>query len=140
MRPAPGDIVYAFKRTKPPSRRRTGFRMGIRWPVLRVTPWSVTDGDGNDWICVLPVRHGVWETRLNPHKTRWIPLDDVGEYKESLRPEVLEVVSVILNGEDPRYPWIEPVPDENGPTTPPRPEEDYPTIGEAVEGRQRPRP
>lgn len=70
MRPAPGDIVYAYRKTKPPSRRLFSIRLGLQHPVLRLNPLSVTDEHGNDWIEVLPVPHGVLDT-LDTGKPPW---------------------------------------------------------------------
>ncbi|MFF2778144.1 hypothetical protein ACFVU3_24900 [Streptomyces sp. NPDC058052] len=103
MRPVPGDIVYAYRRPKPPSRRRFSLRLGLQHPVLRLRPLSLTDEHGHDWIEVLPVPHGVLDTRLDPDAVVLIPVLDVASHKETLPPEALAVVLDVL--EDGRPPW-----------------------------------
>ncbi|RKR91220.1 hypothetical protein BDK92_5613 [Micromonospora pisi] len=129
MRPAPGDIVYAYRKPKPPSRRRFSFRFGLQHPVLRLTPWSHRDGDGNDWISVLPVPYGVLETRLNPHNVVLIPVVDCVSYKEAVPSDTLDVICRVLDGEHPRYPWIRP--DTDGEEQ--RTDNAYPTVREALQ-------
>lgn len=128
MRPAPGDIVYAFRKTKPPSRRRFSFRFGIQYPVLRLTPWSYDDNDGNDWIAVLPVPYGLLKTRLNPHNVVMIPVVDCTSYKTAIPAATLDVICRVLNGEHPRYPWIGTDIDGNEQ----RAANAYPTVREAL--------
>lgn len=130
MYPMPGDVVYAYVKTKPPSRRWLSMRFGLQRPVLRVTARVSTDVDGNDWICVLPVPYGVLRARLNPDDVKWIPAADATAYKETVAEEIMEVVHRVLHGHDPRYPWIRLETDEAH--SEPRPDEDYPTVEEAL--------
>jgi hypothetical protein len=127
MRPAPGDIVYAYRKTKPPSRRRFSFRFGVQQPVLRLESWSYTDGDGNDWISVLPVPYGILETRLDPRSVVLIPVADCVSHKESAPTATLEVICRVLRGGHPHYQWIRP--DGDGEE---RPSDDYPTVEDAL--------
>jgi hypothetical protein len=128
MRPAPGDIVYAYRKTKPPSRRRFSIRFGVQHPVLRLSPLSFTDDDGNDWIAVLPVPYGVLEARLNPSNVVLIPVDDCVSHKESIPDPVLRVICSVLDGEHPRYDWI--MQDIESETQ--RADDAYPTVQEAL--------
>ncbi|WP_031012527.1 hypothetical protein [Streptomyces sp. NRRL F-5727] len=106
MRPAPGDIVYAYRKTKPPSRRLLSLRLGLQHPVLRLNPMSVVDEHGNDWIEVLPVPHGVLDTVLDPDAVVLIPVADVAGHKESLPPEVLDVLLDVLDDGEPPWPTL----------------------------------
>ncbi|MFI8510363.1 hypothetical protein ACIGHB_04450 [Streptomyces sp. NPDC085460] len=106
MRPAPGDIVYAYRKPKPPSRRRFSLRLGLQHPVLRLDPLSVTDEHGHDWIEVLPVPHGALDTRLDPDAVVLIPVLDVASHKESLPPELLEVVLAVMEDGEPPWPTL----------------------------------
>ncbi|MFD4372636.1 hypothetical protein [Streptomyces sp. NPDC058486] len=106
MRPAPGDIVYAYRKPKPPSRRRFSLRLGLQHPVLRLNPMSVTDEHGHDWIEVLPVPRGVLDTHLDPDAVVLIPVLDVASYKETLTPEVLHVVLQVLETGKPPWPTL----------------------------------
>jgi hypothetical protein len=74
---------------------------------LRVSYISVTDDDGNDWICVLPLDKDVLGTRLNPHELVWVPVDNVGGYLSTVDQASYEVIYRVLHGEDSRNPWIE---------------------------------
>jgi hypothetical protein len=118
MRPAPGDIVYAFRKSKSPSRWFLSFRFGVQWPVLRLNPLSVTDDRGNDWIFVLPVPYS-WGTRLNPRNVVAIPVLDCVSHKKTLPASMLASICRVLDGADPRYSWIgedAEYPDEKYPT------------------------
>ncbi|MEU9855314.1 hypothetical protein [Streptomyces sp. NPDC047974] len=106
MRPAPGDIVYGYRKTKPPSRRLFSIRLGLQHPVLRLNPMSVTDEHGNDWIEVLPVPYGVLDTRLDPDAVVLIPVVDVVSHKETLPGELLDVVLDTLDTGKPPWPTL----------------------------------
>ncbi|MFD5765744.1 hypothetical protein ACFWIN_07955 [Streptomyces sp. NPDC127049] len=106
MRPAPGDIVYAYRKPKPPSRRRFSLRLGLQHPVLRLDPMSVTDEHGDDWIEVLPVPHGALDTRLDPDAVLLIPVVDVVGHKETLPAELLTVVLDVMEDGEPPWPTL----------------------------------
>ncbi|MFF9341491.1 MULTISPECIES: hypothetical protein [unclassified Streptomyces] len=106
MRPAPGDIVHAYRKTKPPSRRRLSLRLGVQHPVLRLSPMSFTDEHGHDWIEVLPVPYGALETRLDPEAVVLIPVLDVVSHKESLAPEAPAVILEVMEDGEPPWPTL----------------------------------
>jgi hypothetical protein len=128
MRPAPGDVVYAYRKSKRPSQRRFSVRFGIQLPVLRLGSWSHLDGEGNEWISALPVPYGVLETHLNPHNVALIPVVDCVSYKETVPESVHDLICRILSGEHPDYPWIQPVRDGDRK----RPDSAYPTVGRVL--------
>ena len=125
MRPAPGDIVYAYRKTKAPSRRRFSVRFGLQHPVLRLSPWSHTDEHGDDWISVLPVPYGLMNTRLNPRRVALIPVVDCEAHRDTIPADLLRLIVSVLEGTHPAYAWIDPD-DETE-----RPDEAYPTVPEA---------
>lgn len=129
MHSNPGDIVYAYRKTKPPSRRRFSLRFGVQHPVLRLEPWYHTDSDGTDWISVLPVPYGVLETRLDPRDVVVIPAVDCVAYKDTIPGDMLEVIREVLRGEHPHYAWIRTDSDE----AQERPADAYPTVREALQ-------
>lgn len=128
MRPAPGDVVYAYRKPKPPSQRRFSFRFGIQHPVLRLGSWSHIDDEGTEWISALPVPYGVLETHVNPHNVVLIPVDDCISYKETVPATVHDAICRVFGGEHPDYPWIQLNSDDDRQ----RPDSAYPTVGRVV--------
>ncbi|MFI0823855.1 hypothetical protein ACH4Q7_05285 [Streptomyces roseolus] len=120
MRPEGGDIVYAFRTTKPPSLRRFSFRFGVQCPVLRLSPLSFTDEQGDDWIEVLPLPRGLMDTPLDPEAVKLIPVVDVQAYKETVPGEVLDVVLNVLEDGEPPWPTLREALGRRGGPTPPK--------------------
>ncbi|GAA4558856.1 hypothetical protein [Planotetraspora kaengkrachanensis] len=134
MRPDAGDIHSVALKGEPP-RGRFGIRIARTQPAMRVSYISVTGDDGHDWICVLPLDKDVLGTRLNHNDLVWIPVGNVGARLSTVDPASYDVIYKVLQGEDPRYPWIaaelsdhaEPPP-RTGPEGPER----YPSMREAL--------
>ncbi|WP_030758466.1 hypothetical protein [Streptomyces griseus] len=106
MRPAPGDIVYAYRKPKPPSRRAFSVRLGLQHPVLRLGPLSVTDEHGDDWIEVLPVPRGTLDTPLDPGAVLLVPVLDVVAHKDALPPDLLDLALTVLETGEPPWPTL----------------------------------
>jgi hypothetical protein len=95
MRLSFGDMGYAYFGRKLP-RRGFGIRLGDRRLVLRVSSWSVTDDDGDDWIEVLPLSKNVPTTLVNPHDVVWIPVDNIVSRRAVMSPESSAAVAQVL--------------------------------------------